>query len=304
MSDTIRIGLIGLDTSHVTAFTELLNYADAPHHIPGARVVAAFPGGNADFELSRSRVANFTAELRDKHGVSIFDSPEAVAEACDMVFIESVHGGAHLEEFRRTLRYRRPTFIDKPIALNIADALEIYRLAEEANVPVMSCSSLRFADEFVKLLQTYQGSVESCEVFGPMAEVTGVPGVFWYGVHSFEMIVAAMGLGCRQVQAIRDGAYDTFVLSYADGRQALVRGFRKGHQTFGALIHGPKSFEAVRAGAARPLYASLLEAIMGSLPKGRSAVPQDETFEVVRLMTAANKSVESMRPVKMEDIPG
>ena len=38
----IRLGLIGLDTSHVTAFTDVLNNPQHKDHVPGARVVAAF----------------------------------------------------------------------------------------------------------------------------------------------------------------------------------------------------------------------------------------------------------------------
>src|SRR5688572_27413053 len=43
---TIRLGMIGLDTSHVIAFTSYLN---DPRNKTGCRVVAAFPGGSKDF---------------------------------------------------------------------------------------------------------------------------------------------------------------------------------------------------------------------------------------------------------------
>ena len=62
---TIRIGLIGLDTSHAVAFTQLLNDPSRPDHVPGARVVAAFKGGSPDIEASATRIEKFTAELRD-----------------------------------------------------------------------------------------------------------------------------------------------------------------------------------------------------------------------------------------------
>ena len=51
----LKVGIIGLDTSHVIAFTELLNDATRKNHIPGAKVVAAFRGGSQDIESSRSR---------------------------------------------------------------------------------------------------------------------------------------------------------------------------------------------------------------------------------------------------------
>lgn len=49
MKKEIKIGIIGLDTSHVAAFTELLFVKEHPYHVAGAAVVAAYPGGSADF---------------------------------------------------------------------------------------------------------------------------------------------------------------------------------------------------------------------------------------------------------------
>ena len=62
----IRVGMIGLDTSHVTAFTKLLNDKSDPNHVPSARVVAAFKDGNPDVESSHTRIDRFTAELKEK----------------------------------------------------------------------------------------------------------------------------------------------------------------------------------------------------------------------------------------------
>src|SRR5437660_183081 len=52
----LRVGIIGCDTSHVPEFTEILNNTQAKGHVPGAKVVAAFPGGSEDIPSSWSRV--------------------------------------------------------------------------------------------------------------------------------------------------------------------------------------------------------------------------------------------------------
>ena len=83
----IKVGMIGLDTSHVTAFTKLLNDKTDPNHIPGARVVAAFKGGSPDVESSRTRIDKFTAELKDKWGVEIVDSIEELCKKVDLSLI-------------------------------------------------------------------------------------------------------------------------------------------------------------------------------------------------------------------------
>src|SRR5207244_1019213 len=67
----LRAGIIGLDTSHVEAFTKLLNNPKAKPELAGIRVVAAFKGGSPDVKASASRVEGFTKKLRDDHGVEI-----------------------------------------------------------------------------------------------------------------------------------------------------------------------------------------------------------------------------------------
>ncbi len=52
----VRVGIIGLDTSHVVAFTKIFNEASDPEHVPGFQVVAAYKGGSPDIKDSASRV--------------------------------------------------------------------------------------------------------------------------------------------------------------------------------------------------------------------------------------------------------
>ena len=47
----IKIGIIGLDTSHVPAFTGLFNDPKAEGDLAGFKVVAGFPGGSQDVEV-------------------------------------------------------------------------------------------------------------------------------------------------------------------------------------------------------------------------------------------------------------
>ena len=44
----LKVGIIGLDTSHVTAFTGILNVPSNANHVPGGKVVAAYRGGSPD----------------------------------------------------------------------------------------------------------------------------------------------------------------------------------------------------------------------------------------------------------------
>src|SRR6516162_1770707 len=59
----LRAGIIGLDTSHVVAFTQTLNNPQAKGILARVRVVAAYPGGSEDIPDSKNRVEGFTNTL-------------------------------------------------------------------------------------------------------------------------------------------------------------------------------------------------------------------------------------------------
>ena len=148
--EPLRVGLIGLDTSHVIAFTQLLNDPTHRDHVPGARVVAAFKGGSPDVEASATRVDGFTATLRDKWQIEIVPTIDALIAKVDVVMLTSVDGRVHLEQARPVLAAKKPLFIDKPMAGSYKDAAEIVRLAKASGTPVFSASSRRYTEDVVR----------------------------------------------------------------------------------------------------------------------------------------------------------
>src|SRR5438552_10768583 len=83
----LRLGIIGCDTSHVTAFTETLNDPAAKGHVPGGKVVAAYKGGSKDIPSSASRVDEHIKILHDKYGVKVCDSIEELCKDVDAVLL-------------------------------------------------------------------------------------------------------------------------------------------------------------------------------------------------------------------------
>ncbi|MBH8607520.1 Gfo/Idh/MocA family protein [Thermoactinomyces sp. CICC 10521] len=297
----IKIGIIGLDTSHVTAFTQLLNDPDHPHHVPGGRVVAAFPGGTPDFELSFSRVGGYTRQLRDQFGVRITATPEATAEQCDAILLESVDGRVHLQQFKKIVPFGKPVFIDKPLALNSADARAMLELAAEHRVPLMSCSALRYAEALTTALADGgQEAVFGADCYGPMPLEPTQPGLFWYGIHPVEMLFAILGKGCLDVTAISNDGQEMAVGLWKDGRIGTVRGNRKGNNGFGALLHRQTGTQYVDVNSgAKPYYASLLERIMEMFVTGKPPVDPEETWQIIRFIEAVNESRQTGRKVSL-----
>ncbi len=301
MQNELTIGLIGLDTSHVVAFTKLLNDSSMEYYVPGGKIVAAFPGGSPDFEPSINRVEGFTNRLRDEHAIEILDSPEAVAQKCDAVFLTAVDGRAHPELFSRIAPLGKPTFIDKPFTVSSADAKAIAELAREHNVPLMSSSSLRYAQPVSDLLtQVSREEILSVDACGPMSLQESQNNIFWYGIHTVEMLFAAMGTGCVQVYTTPGEGYELLTGVWKDGRVASARGDHAAQLKFNLTVYTANG--AVHADAyshPKPPYAGLLERVIPFLQSGESPIAIEETLEIMRFIEAANESRVTGAPVKL-----
>ncbi len=135
--------------------------------LAGVRVVAAFPGGSPDIPASADRVAGYTKQF-DKLGIEIVPSIEELLEKVDVVFLESVDGRPHLAQVAPVLKAKKPVFIDKPVAGSLADAVAIFELAAQFNVPCFSSSSLRFSQGILGMRDDRRvGEVVGCEARGP-----------------------------------------------------------------------------------------------------------------------------------------
>jgi GFO/IDH/MocA oxidoreductase family protein len=302
-SPEIRVGIIGTDTSHVTAFTRLLNDRNDPAHVPGARVVAAFKGGSPDVEASRTRVDKFAAELRDTWGVEFVDSIEALTAKVDAVLLESVDGRPHLSQVRPVFKAGKRVFIDKPFTASYADAREIVRLSREAGVPFFSSSSLRYAAD-VQAIRTSDrhGGIHGAFTFGPENLEPHHPDLFWYGIHAVEMLYTLLGPGCEQVTRVKTDSGDTVVGRWRDGRIGTMRGLIAGKQEYGAVAFGMKAVLAT------PLpmtsnYRGLLVEIVRFFQTGVPPIDADETLEIIAFMEAAELSkVRGGMPVSLTEI--
>src|SRR5581483_1731456 len=163
----LRLGIIGLDTSHTTSFAHLLNEPQNPDRVPGATIVAAWKGGSPDVADSATRVDKFTAEMTGKYGVKLYDTIEDVVRNVDAVMILSVDGRPHLDEARKVFPFHKPVFIDKPLAGSLRDAIEIFRLAAETKTPVFSASSRRFDPSVVAVQRADLGTPLGAFSYGP-----------------------------------------------------------------------------------------------------------------------------------------
>ena len=301
-----KVGIIGLDTSHVVAFTTVFNKgpknpADAAK-FSGFRVTAAFAQGSKDIPESTTRVPEYTEKLKGM-GVEIVDSIEKLCAQVDFVMLESNDGRVHLEQVLPVLKAGKTVFIDKPIGGSLADVIRIQEAAKKAGVVYFCSSSLRFAASTQAVHHGSVGKVKTAYTTSPASLEPHHPDLYWYGIHGCESLYAAMGTGCLSVKRDKSAAGMIQVTgNWGDGRVGIYR--EADRKAKGGPYGGKAVGEKGEADIGKfDGYEVLLESVVKMFRTGQPQVPAEETLELYTFMEAADESKrQNGAEVKLADV--
>jgi len=281
-----RVGMIGLDTGHSTAFTKSLNDPSAGDRYRGYKVVAAVPEGTDNILDWKNRIPEFTEEVKNQ-GVEIVDSIEDMLEKVDVVLLTCIDGNKHLEQAIPVFKAGKRMFIDKPFAGSLSDAIAIVEAAKQYDVPMFSSSSLRYVEGGKEISGKQVGNVFGANAYSPAPIEEHHPDLFWYGVHGVEILFTIMGTGCKRVQRTYTENTDVVVGIWEDDRIGCFRGIRGGKRGYGGTVFGEDGISEVDEYQG---YNPLLEKIAEFFDGGDVPVSAEETLEMFAFMQAADKS--------------
>lgn len=303
MADNLRVGLIGLDTSHSEHFTLRLNDPANPNHVPGARVVAAYPTGSADLPESSERIEGYTALLRDKFGVRIMPSISALCAEVDAVMILSLDGRPHLEQARQVIQAGKPFYLDKPVAASLAEAVKIYQMAAAAQVPMFSASAVRWHPGVVEVAQAEPTPALAALSYGPSPLLPHHPDLFFYGIHPTEALFTVMGTGCQEVRLVSGDGVSVVTGVWQGGRLGTL------HALHNQPMDSPH-YKVVRFGQKSVVeqknpgdYTPMLREIVKFFQTRQTPLTARETLEIYAFMQAAEESKRlGGQPVRLREV--
>ncbi len=297
-----RIGILGSDNSHADRFSEILNLPDHPAYLPGsgAQVVAIW---GQEEERTRQVAANNRIP-------TIVANPLDMLGQVDAVLCVTRHGGLHRELVVPYLEAGVPTFIDKPLAVEPADARAIVAAAQANGTPFSSFSTVRFATSMQQFAQEAAAVQPRVGVYsGPATRRNIYGGVVFYAIHSIEMMLMLQGTGVASVLAVEGPAVDehgngnmTAVCTYSDGGMGTLELTVDAKYGFTATILGREGFahrhldisDCYREGMKRILPCLRGEADPGVTPAAM--------IEAVQIAAAIERSLDEGRPVALSEL--
>ena len=296
----IKLGIVGIDTSHAIEFTKHINVEKDREIFKDFRIVAAYKYGSKSIHSSTNRYPKYEAELKGM-GVEMVPSVKDVLAKCDAVLLETNDGRCHLQQAREIFASGKPVFIDKPIAHSYFDTLQILREAKARKAKFFSCSGLRWTDKVQAARRGDYGHVIGVNSFAPTTRERTHSAFMWYGVHGFEPLCTVMGPGADEVTCFTTKTNDVVTVRWKDGRIGVVRGMSdgpgRGYGSMAFTEKGPVDLGGYEG------YAPMLEEILKFFRTGVVPYPPEETEEIFAVMAAAEESAKrGGAPVKLDEI--
>ena len=295
----MRIGAIGIDSSHTPVFTNRINALHKEGKTP-CRVTHFWDPGRHEWQhpAGAEQSAKDVAKWREdtiKEGAQQVGSLDELLKNVDGVMVLNINGHRHLELSIGPIAKGMPTYIDKPLTCSSDQARSLLAMTRQYSARCYSASSLRFITEIPKLDKEKLGDIVAIDAFGNGELLDMMPHLWHYGCHSIEMVDAifrwsGQGPGVARVSAIATKDYHLLDMQYRDGRLARLRMDRAGAWAFGATVHGTKNVQQFVVDFA-PVYSRLVEGMVKFFEGGPAPVDLREIVENVAVMEAGNRSI-------------
>ncbi len=283
----LKIGIADLDTSHPGRWVPILQEWDS------VAVVACWDGGSV-------RPSGYAEQFAAEHNI-----PEVVPALADLiplvdvVFVQSCNWDLHAVRVRPFVEAGKGVYIDKPLAGNAVDLLQLKAWAAQG-ADIIGGSSLRCCEEVKRIHGQTQGS-DLYTIFA-----SGPNDFFNYGIHVIEMVQGAIGL-TRSTPAVAVtylGSRDSvrLLVDYQDGLQAVLE--LQAAAGFSLAVSAANGHWS--ATVQSDFYRALLQDVVAHF-RGESPFPAgiDMLCEAVMVLLAGRESMRRGRlaPVRIDELP-
>jgi len=276
----IRIGVIGAENSHTVTYGQIFN---RDRKFPGCEVVGVW-----------GESAEFARQAAEKGQIPwIVKEPGEFMGKIDALIVDHRHPKYHLEAAWPFVEAGIPTFIDKPFCYRVSEGRKFLEMARSKRTPVTSFSTAARSDEMaemkaqVKAIPRIHHVISSghCDVESPYG------GVFFYGVHQVERLMAVFDQNIQRVRVSRKGDDASATLVFSSGLLATVI-LSKGRPPFELAVvtdQGVRKLESKSSGESLTPYKEIVQLFR----EGKEARAHEGILRGIAILEALERSVKS-----------
>lgn len=269
----MRIGLLGIDSSHAEDF---LRHFNREHRHRGT-TVTGIAGG------TRARLAELQAAYPD---LAASDDSESLIAGVDAVIVGHRDGALHRDAALAAIAAQKPVFVDKPLANAPADAEAIADAAAANGTPILSGSALRWQAATQRLkakVSALAGPIE-LRAWGTWYPQSPYGGPIFYAIHTIELAQELIGTDWRELKRVGDKN----AVRFRSGPHRVTLEFRplgeSGHSEFGAAVKSDEANFGEDIVLDDDYMVPVARKFVQMIESGRSQMTRDELLAPVRMM--------------------
>jgi predicted dehydrogenase len=278
----MRIGLVGIESDHAEDALRLFN---REQRWPGYEVVALW---GAAVDAARAQ------RLATGYGVGwIAPEPEAMTGRIDAVIVGARHAGLHAAHALPYLERGIPAFVDKPLALSVADAQTMLDAAEASRALLLSGSALRWQADAValKAQATTLGRLTKVMATGTFYPDSEYGGPAFYAVHAVELALEFAGQGIADITVV-EASDETMTITgrgrLADVEIRLVRPAEGQSSRFAVDLEGQGGKASREIALPDDYMAPVYAQFVGMIERGTAPLTRRELLAPVRVLEVVN----------------
>lgn len=215
-----KIVILGCENSHANSFLNFIR--DNPKY-SDVEVLGVY-----------SDDAPAAQKLADEYGVKIMGAYDEAVGQVDGVIVTARHGDNHYKYAKPYIESGVPMFIDKPITISEAEAIQMMQEFKTAGVRVTGGSSV-IHETFVQTLKKEREENVDGKTLGglircPISMKNAYGDFFFYSEHLVGVMSEIFGFYPKTVRAFQNGGIITVVFRYAD--YDIVGLFTEGYYSY------------------------------------------------------------------------
>jgi predicted dehydrogenase len=286
----LKIGIVGAENSHAAAVARLCNVEKRAD----ARVEMVW-GEKDEFAqktASEARIPLIVKDWREMLG------------KVDGVMIDHRHAKYHFEPAKFFLSNGVPTFVDKPFTFTLAEGKKLIAIARRKKTPVTSYSSNPLQQNFsdFKAAVARLGKVYSLTTAGPTDIESQWGGIFFYGIHQVDVIIALLGGGVGTVQVLRHGDNAIAFLTYPKGPMVTMNCIKNGPYLFHWSALGDKGAVDWNHQSDADYLLKGLQTFLKMFATKKQPFEAKRILAPIAVLEAMAKSLKTGRPVKVAKV--
>ena len=281
----IRIGIIGAENSHTAGYGRAFN------------IEKRFPGVEVQYVWGETD--EFARIAAEKGGIpNIVKDPNEMLGKIDALIVDHRHAKYHLEPAIPFVEAGIPTFIDKPFCYRVSEGKQFLELARKYGTPVSSYSTGAYNKELddIKAQIKEPEKILNIVSVGPCDIESKYGGIFFYGVHSVQRMMALFGEDIDKVMITRNGDKVTAALNFQSGLFATILFIKKGYYGWDLAVLTDKGLQKLESRvkeshAAEKAYSDMITMFRtGKEPRSHRSI-----LKGVAILEALEKSVSTQK---------